>query len=89
MKKSKLTLNLDDLRVESFETLPKLADEMLETLGGAAAPSSDCENTGCFRLCDTGYDTVVCCYPTQGNGSGSIAQPAPVQPVLNPPKSIR
>jgi hypothetical protein len=79
MKKSMLKLNLDDLRVESFETLPKLADEMLETLGGAA--ESSCENTGCFRLCNTGYDTVVCCYPTSGNGTSVIAQPAPVDTV--------
>lgn len=61
----KTKLNLDDLRVESFETLPEMtAEESQMAVGGAVA------GTGCYYLCSSGCDTVVCCYPTLGNGSG-------------------
>ena len=69
MKKT-VAFDLDDLRVESFETLPELTNDQAALASGARAASScDGANT-CFTVCDTGDETVVCCYPTQGNGSG-------------------
>lgn len=76
----KLSLNLDELRVVSFDTLPEISDAEAEMAAGARAASS-CDRPGtCFALCTTGDETVVCCYPTQGNGSGGGGQvylPAP------------
>jgi hypothetical protein len=63
MKKNRIALKLDDLRVESFETLPGLSEDgnrlTVHIAGGE-----------CYPLCGTGSETVVCCYPTQGNGTG-------------------
>jgi hypothetical protein len=57
MKKEKVQLNLDDLRVESFETLPEIANsEMLKALGGVSG--------SCYSVCSTGCETVVCHYPS-------------------------
>lgn len=71
----KFDLNLNDLSVESFEVLPELADDQAMMAAGArAAVSSD---TGCYSLCGSGCETVVCCYPTQGNGSEAVAEPSP------------
>ena len=82
--RKKIELNLDDLRVESFEVLPELADEQaMLAVGGAAAPSSD---TGCSSLCGTGCETVVCCYPTQGNGSDVAAPHEPAPAPTAPPR---
>ena len=71
MKKS--MFNLDDLRVESFETLPELTSDQAALASGARAVSSCDTADTCFSACDTGTETVVCCYPTQGNGSGPVA----------------
>lgn len=70
MKKNKVTFNLDDLRVESFETLPELTEAEARLAMGDAQGCQEytCQNT-CYPLCNTGSDTVVCCYPTLGNGS--------------------
>jgi len=70
MKKNKVSLSLDDLRVESFETLPELSEADGRMVDGARPGCQEytCNNT-CYYLCGTGSDTVVCCYPTQGNGS--------------------
>jgi len=58
----KIELNIDDLRVESFDTLSD-QEAMMAAGAAAVAPS------GCYYLCSTGCDTVVCCYPTLGNGT--------------------
>jgi hypothetical protein len=78
MKKSKMSLSLDDLKVESFETLPELTEAEVARIDGAQQGCQEytCQNT-CYYLCGTGSETVVCCYPTRGNGSGVIASPAP------------
>lgn len=54
-----LEFSLDDLRVESFDTLPNLQ-------GAGFEPRAARD---CFPICQTG-ESVVCCYPTLGNGSG-------------------
>lgn len=58
-----VTFSLDDLRVESFETLPEPPRELLND--GVAAEE-------CFPICETG-ETIVCCYPTLGNGTGGCS----------------
>lgn len=62
--RKKIELNVDDLRVESFETLSD--NDAMMAVGAVKAADS-----GCYYLCDTGCDTVVCCYPTQGNGTSA------------------
>lgn len=82
----KLSLNLDELRVVSFDTLPEITDAEAEMAAGARAASS-CDRPGtCFALCTTGDETVVCCYPTSGNGSGgqvALPSPSPVLPSMS------
>jgi len=57
MDNKKVKLNLEDLRVESFETLPELSNEESEMVMGGT------QTTG-FYLCNTGCNTVVCVYPS-------------------------
>ncbi len=55
----KLSLNLDDLRVVSFDTLPEITDAEAEMAAGAK-PASSCDRAGtCFALCTTGNETVI------------------------------
>lgn len=61
MEKPKVDLNLNDLRVESFEALPEL-NEGVDFVGQA-------EGTGCYYLCETGCESAVCCDPTCGCGT--------------------
>lgn len=53
----KMSVDLDSLQFESFDSAPDAEDDV-----GAY-------HTCCYTLCDTGCETVVCCYPTDGNGS--------------------
>ena len=58
MQKKKVELNLDDLRVESFETLPELAlNEMMQIAGA-------CTSGSCYSVCSTGCQTTVCVAPS-------------------------
>lgn len=54
---AKMSLDLDSLQFESFDSAPEGDDEV-----GAYY-------THCYPICGSDCDTVVCCYPTSGNGS--------------------
>lgn len=58
MQKKKVELNLEDLRVESFETLPELAISDMMKIAGA------CDTSTCYSVCSTGCQTVVCVAPS-------------------------
>lgn len=77
MKKNRISLSLDDLRVESFETLPELgAAEAARVEGGEqGCHEFTCQFT-CYLICATGAETNVCCYPTRGNAS-AVGTPGP------------
>ena len=54
----KVELNLDDLRVESFETLPEITINEMTQIAGA------CDTSTCYTVCSSGCKTTVCVAPS-------------------------